>query len=148
MASHSSTLAWRIPWKEEPGRLQTMGSRRVRHNWATSFSLFTFMIGEGNGNPLQCSCLENPRDRGARWAAVYGVAQSRTRRKRLSSSSSICNRNMLIEAQKIFERIPNSFHWGMKLRVTEGLWAFAILFDQCFIPWFYLKKNPFIEKQT
>ena len=47
-----------------------------------------FYIGEGNGNPLQCSCLENPRDRGAWWAAVYGVAQSRTRLKRLSSSSS------------------------------------------------------------
>ena len=45
-------------------------------------------IGEGNGNPLQCSCLENPRDRGAWWAAVYGVTQSRTRLKRLSSSSS------------------------------------------------------------
>ena len=44
-------------------------------------------IGEGNGNPLQCSCLENPRDRGAWWATVYGVAQSRTRLKRLSSSS-------------------------------------------------------------
>ena len=46
-------------------------------------------IGEGNGNPLQCSRLENPRDGGAWWAAVYGVAQSRTRLKRLSSSSSI-----------------------------------------------------------
>ena len=45
-------------------------------------------IGEGNGNPLQCSCLENPRDGGAWWAAVYGVAQSRTWLKRLSSSSS------------------------------------------------------------
>ena len=44
--------------------------------------------GEGNGNPLQCSCLENPRDGGACWAAVYGVAQSRTELKRLSSSSS------------------------------------------------------------
>ena len=45
-------------------------------------------IGEGNGNPLQCSCLENPRDGGAWWSAVYGVAQSRTRLKWLSSSSS------------------------------------------------------------
>ena len=45
-------------------------------------------IGEGNGNPLQCSCLENPRDRGAWWAAVHGVAQSQTRLKRLSSSNS------------------------------------------------------------
>ena len=47
-----------------------------------------FLIGEGNGNPLQCSCLENPRDGGAWWAAVYGVAQSWTQLKRLSSSSS------------------------------------------------------------
>ena len=44
-------------------------------------------IGEGNGNPLLCSCLENPRDGGAWWAAVHGVAQSQTRLKRLSSSS-------------------------------------------------------------
>ena len=50
-------------------------------------------IGEGNGNPLQCSCLENPRDGGAWWAAIYGVAKSRTRLKRLSSSSiSLCSR--------------------------------------------------------
>ena len=45
-------------------------------------------IGEGNGNALQCSCLENPRDEGAWWAAIYGVAQSQTRLKQLSSSSS------------------------------------------------------------
>ena len=44
-------------------------------------------VGEGNGNPLQCSCLENPRDGGAWWATVYGVAQSRTQLKRLSSSN-------------------------------------------------------------
>ena len=135
MAPHSSTLAWKIPWMEEPCRLLSMGSWRVRHDWATSLSLFTFMhwrrkwqptpvllpgkshgrrslvgcspwgceesdaterlhfhfsfscIGEGNDNSLQCSCLENPRDRGAWWAAVYGVAQSRIRLKWLSSSS-------------------------------------------------------------
>ena len=132
MASHSSTLAWKIPWTEESGRLQSMGSRRVRHIWATSLSLFTIMhwrrnwqpttvflpgescgqrslvgvclwiaqsqtwlkrlsmhacVGEGNGNPFQCSCLESPRDGGAWWAAVYGVAQSRTRLKPLNSSS-------------------------------------------------------------
>ena len=84
VALHSSTLAWKIPWTEEPGRLQSLGSLRVRHDWATSLS----HIGEGNGNPLQCSCLENPRDGGALWAAVYGVAQSWTRLKRFSSSSS------------------------------------------------------------
>ena len=53
-------------------------------------------IGEGNGTPLQCSCLENPRDGGAWWAAVYGVAQSRTQLKRLSSSSSSSGINYLI----------------------------------------------------
>ena len=87
MAPHSSTLAWKIPRTEEPGRLQSMGSVRVGHNWATSLSLSLSCSGEGNGNPLQCSCLENPRDGGAWWAAVYGVTQSRTRLKRLSSSS-------------------------------------------------------------
>ena len=85
MATHSSTFAWKIPWMEEPGRLQSMGSLRVGHDWATSLSLSC--TGEGNGNPLQCSCLENPRDRGAWWAAVYGVTQSQTWLKRLSSSS-------------------------------------------------------------
>ena len=135
-ATHSSTLAWRIPWMQEPGGLQSVGLLRVGHDWATSLSLFTFMhwrrkwqptpvllpgesqgwrslvgcspwscsgldmterlnfhfslscIGEGNGNPLQCSCLENPREGGARWVAICEVTQSRTRLKWLSSSSS------------------------------------------------------------
>ena len=88
MAAHSSTLVWKIPWTEEPGRLQSMGPLRVGYDWAIPFHFSISCIGEGNGNPLQCSCLENPRDGGAWWAAVYGVAQSRTRLKRLSSSSS------------------------------------------------------------
>ena len=133
MAAHSSTVAWKILWVEEPGGLQPMGSLRVGHDGASSHSLFTFIhwrrqwhptpvllpgkshgrrslvgssplgheesdmterlhfhflllcIGEGNGTPLLCSCLENSRDGGAWWAAVYGVTQSRTRLKRLSS---------------------------------------------------------------
>ena len=87
MAPHSSTLAWKIPWAEEPGGLQSMGSLRVGHDWVTSFQFSLSCIGEGNGNPLQCCCLENPRDGRAWWAAIHGVAQSRTRLKRLSSSS-------------------------------------------------------------
>ena len=79
MATHSSTLAWNIPWMEEPGGLQSMGLLRVGHNGVTSPSLSC--IGEGNGNPLQCSCLENTRDGVAWWAAVCGVAQSWTRLK-------------------------------------------------------------------
>ena len=90
MAPHSSTLAWKIPWMEEPVRLQSMGSLRVGHDWAISLSC----IGEGNGNPLQCFCLENPRDGGASWVAVYGVAQSRTRLKLLSIAYSWKNWHM------------------------------------------------------
>ena len=88
MAPHSSTLAWKIPWMEEPGRLQSMRSLRVGHDWATKQLHFSLSCtGEGNGNPLQCSCLENPRDGVAWWAAIYGVAQSQTQLKRLSGSS-------------------------------------------------------------
>ena len=78
MAPHSSILAWKIPWTEEPGRLQSMGSLRVGHDSVTSlyFHFSLSHIGEGNGNPLQCSCLENPKNGVAWWAAVYGVAQS------------------------------------------------------------------------
>ena len=87
MAPHSSTPAWKIPWMEEPGGLQSTGSLRVGTE-RLHFHFSLSCIGEGNGNPLQCSCLENPRDGGSCWAAVYGVAQSRTRLKQLSSSSS------------------------------------------------------------
>ena len=68
---------------EEPGRLQSMGSLESDTTERLHFHFSLSCIGEGNGNPLQCSCLENPRDGEAWWAAVYGVAQ-----KRLSSSSS------------------------------------------------------------
>ena len=88
MAPHSSTLAWKIPWMEEPGGLQSMESEDSDTTERLHFHFSLSCIGEENGNPLQCSCLENPRDAGAWWAAIYGVAQSRTRLKRLSSSSS------------------------------------------------------------
>ena len=82
MAPHSSTLAWKIPWMEEPGGMQSMGSQRVQDTTGRlHFDFSLSCIGEGNGNPLQYSCLENPKDGGAWWAAVYGVAQSRTRLK-------------------------------------------------------------------
>ena len=87
MAPYSSTFVWKIPWTEEPGRLQSTGSLEsdTTEQLHSDFSLSC--IGEGNGNPLQCSCLENPRDGEAWWAAVYGVAQSRTQLKQCSSSS-------------------------------------------------------------
>ena len=85
MAPHSSTLAWKIPWTEEPGRLQSMGWLELDTTERLHLHSSLSCTGEGNGNPLQYSCLENPRDGGTWWAAVYGVTQSRTR---LSSSSS------------------------------------------------------------
>ena len=67
MATHSSILAWRIPWTEEPGRSQSMGTQRVGKS-----------PGREHGNPLQYSCLENPMDRGAWQVTVHGVAESVT----------------------------------------------------------------------
>ena len=102
MAPHSSTLAWKIPWTEEPGGLQSMGSLRVGHDWATSLYFSLSCIGEGNGNPLQWSCLENLRDGGAWWAAIYGVTQSRTRLKRHSSSSTHMHTTLWRVIQKAY----------------------------------------------
>ena len=86
MAPHSSTLAWKIPWTEEPGRLQSMGSLRVGHNWATSLSLFTFMHWRRKWQPTPVFL---PGESQRQWAPVYGVTQSRTRLKRLSRSKFI-----------------------------------------------------------
>ena len=88
MAPHSSTLAWKIPWTEEPGGLQSMGSLGVGHNWATSLSVFTFMHWRRKWQPTSVFLPGKSQEGGAWWAAVYGVAQSWTRLKRLSSSSS------------------------------------------------------------
>ena len=113
MAPHSSTLAWKIPWMEESGGLQSMGSLGVRHSWATSLSFSC--IGEGSGNRLQCSCLENPRDGGAWWAAVYGVAESRTRLKQLSSSCS----NILVKLCSKFSKPGFNSTWTMKFQIFK-----------------------------
>ena len=84
MAPHSSTLAWKIPWTEEPSRLQSMGSLGVRHDWATPLSLFTFMHWRRKWQPTPVFLPGESQGRGAWWAAVYGVAQSWTRLKWLS----------------------------------------------------------------
>ena len=115
MAPHSSTLAWKIPWVDEPGRWQSMGSLKIGHHWATSLSLFTFLHWR---RKWVCSCLENPRDGGAWWAAVYGVAQSWTRLKWLSSSirtknlSKEKNKSLGIEWVAIISN-PFSYLWLM-----------------------------------
>ena len=78
-------------------------------------------IGEGNGNPLQCSCLENPRDGGALWAAVYGVAQSRTRLKRLSNSSSSSLNNWRRQRHPTPVLLPGKSH-GRRSLVDCNPW--------------------------
>ena len=96
------------PW----GREESDTTERLHFHFSLSCT------GERNGNPLQCSCLENPKDRGAWWAAIYGVAQSRTRRKRLSSSISS----------------PLKNHWGFGLLFRsfdiidlDGTWTLVFL---------------------
>jgi len=99
--------AWRRRWQPTPvllpgkshGRRSLVGcspwGRKELDTTEWLHSYFSLScIGEGNGHPLQCSCLENPRDGGAWWAAVYGVTQSQTRLKWLSSSSSSMLLNM------------------------------------------------------
>ena len=84
MAPHSSTLAWKLPWAEEPVRLQSMGLLGVRHDWAASLSLFTFMHWRRRWQPTPVFLPGESQGPGAWWAAVYGVAQSRIRLKWLS----------------------------------------------------------------
>ena len=87
MATHSNTLAWKIPgWRSLVG-CSPWGHEESDMTERLHFHFSLSCIGEGTGNPLQCSCLENPKDGGAWWAAIYGVAQSQTLQKRFSSSS-------------------------------------------------------------
>ena len=88
MAPHSSTLSWKIHgWRNLEGCSPWGREESDTTEWL-HFHFSLSSIGEGNGNPLQCSCLENPKDGGVWWAAIYGVAQSWTRLKQLSSNSS------------------------------------------------------------
>ena len=103
------SLAGCSPW----GREESDTTERLHFH----FSLWC--IGEGNGKPLQCSCLENPRDGGAWWAAVYGVAQSRTRLKRLSSSSSRLFDSSHSDGR---EMVP---HCGFDLHFFDNEWHWA-----------------------
>ena len=75
MATHSSTLVWKIPWVEEPGRLQSMGSQRVGHDWATSLSFSIVPFGEGNGNPLQFLPGESHGQRGLVGYSLWGYKE-------------------------------------------------------------------------
>ena len=84
LAPHSSTLAWKLPWVEEPGRLQSMGSLRVGYDWAASLSLFTFMHWRRKWRPTPVFLPGESQGRQSLVGCVYGVTQSLTWLKRLS----------------------------------------------------------------
>ena len=90
MAPHSGTLAWKIPWMEEPGGLQSMVSLRVGHDWATSLSFFTLMHWRRKLQPTPVFLPWESQGRGSLVGCLYGVAQSWTRLKWLSSSTNTC----------------------------------------------------------
>jgi len=139
MATHSSTLAWKIPWTEEPGRLQSMGSQRFGCNWATSLSLSC--IGEGNGNPLQCSCLENPRDGGACWAAVYRVTEWETTEATWQQQQQLVGSSSKVEYVR-WDKIKN---WIQRRHMlSTGCCRKAGLFSSQPLRW---PENSFIIKQ-
>ena len=121
MAPHSGTLAWKIPWMEEPGRLQGMELRKVRQDLAASFSLSTFIHWRGNGNPLQCSCLENPRDGGAWWATVYGASQSQTQRSGLAAAAAYMKNQASLVAQLVKNPPAMQETWFRPLRGEDPL---------------------------
>ena len=127
MAPHSSTLAWKIPWTEEPGRLQSMGSLRVGHDWVTSLSFFTFMHWRRKWQSTPVFLPGESQGRGSLVAAVYGVAQSWTRLKRLSSSSSSvpckplvchCIHRIRHRAMALYFQQP----WNWSVSLFPALW--------------------------
>ena len=124
--SYSSTLAWRIPWMEEPGRLQSTGSLRIRHDWATSLSLFT-LHWRRKWQPTPLFLPGESQGWGAWWAAVYAGAQSRTRLKRLSSSSSssrICTSGPVHRHCPL----PSGATRGHRPHINEQFWGAKFTF--------------------
>ena len=105
MATHSSILAWKIPWTEEPGRLQSMGSRRVGHNWTTSLSLFTFMLWRRKWQPTPVFLLGESQ---GQWSLVGCHLWGRT-------ESDMTEANLQQQQQR-------ASCWGWKRRVKKLAW--------------------------
>ena len=81
MATHSSTLAWKVPWMESLEGCTPWDCKELETTEQLHFHFSLLCVGEGNDNPLQYSCVENPMGGGDWWVAIYGVSQSRTRLK-------------------------------------------------------------------
>ena len=149
MATHSNILAWHISWMEEPGRLQSMRLLGVGHDWATSLSLFTFRHWRRKWQPTPVFLPGESRGWGSLVTAVYGVVQSRTRLKWLSSSSSsniiwpnnptienkpektIIKKDtctpMFIETLSTIARMLNQPRWA----TTESVYIFKVKRKRC-----------------
>ena len=125
MAPHSRTLAWKIPWMEKPGRLQSMGSLQVGHDWATSLSLFTFTHWRRKWQPTPVFLPGESQGWGIPVAAVYGIAQSQTQLKWLSSSSSSskhmtrCSKSLVIKEVQIWT-IRNLTLFSLGCQLSKG----------------------------
>ena len=105
MATHSSTLAWKIPWTEEPGRLQSMGSLGVGDDFTFTFTFHFHALEKEMTTHSSILAWRISGTGGAWWAAIYGVAQSQTRLKRLSSSNSS-------SSSSSSRRYPKSIYWA------------------------------------
>ena len=142
MAPHSSTLAWKIPWMEDPGKLQSMGSLGVRHDLATSLSLFTFMHWRRKWQPTPVFLPGESRGRGSLVACrLSGVAQSRTRLKWLSSS---------VEVGSFYAHFLKSFNHKQVLNFVKGFvcinWDYHMVFIFQFVAMMYhIAWFPYIE---
>ena len=142
MALHSSTLAWKIPWTEEPGRLQSMGSLRVGHDWVTSLWLFTLMHWRRKWQPTPVFLPGESQGWGSLVGCCLWVTQSWTQLKRLSSSSSRNNPYQILAGSKGLEErqkthcllIKHLFstncmlglHWSLEDRGQTSLWTFKV----------------------
>ena len=108
------------------GSLESDTTERLHFHFSLS------CIGEGNGTPLQCSCLENPRDGGAWWAAIYGVTQSWTQLKRLSSSSSSISNIIWNFGKQLTKKSLNEFKVIASGKKKWGRCVLGLLFLQQF----------------
>ena len=162
MVTHSSILAWKIPWTEEPGRLQSMGSLRVGHDWVTSLSLFTFMHWRRKLQPTPVFLPWESQGRGSLvGCGLWGRTRpqtwlkSQTRLKRFSSSSSIYN--LTIDPENFHNHLWISCHlwpsllqalWEVNQESQCGSWCSSLgvdcsisLFLPCFWRWGLCKIN-------
>ena len=110
MAPHSSTLAWKIPWMGSLVGCSPWGLEESDTTERLHFHFSLSCIGEGNGNPHQCSWLENPRDGGAWWAAIYGVTQSQQQQQHSAFTSA--KPHLLIPLSPLRNRISRYEFWG------------------------------------